>query len=177
MITERVKSELKQPVVFNSPGVKELIEQEVTEGIWLDPFAGGFIYPKTDKLQVITNDFNTRWDTDYNLDVYDFFQEVYKDNYYDGIILNPPLTPTEMKQDFARVGRYLEKRYVLVSFYTEMRSFCQRMTKPDGKIIIVSYNSGGMSKSNGYEIERLRLVCFGKRNQDLICTVNRKADN
>lgn len=49
---------------FSIKPIKELISKELTNGVWIDPFAN------TNKLANITNDLNPKFDTDYHLDAF-----------------------------------------------------------------------------------------------------------
>lgn len=51
---------------FDIKPIKELILDEYTEGLWIDPFAN------QNKIASITNDLNTDYDTDYHMDALDF---------------------------------------------------------------------------------------------------------
>lgn len=45
---------------FSIKPIKELLQEEVDDGIWLDPFA------RNSKIATITNDLNPNCDTDYH---------------------------------------------------------------------------------------------------------------
>ena len=51
---------------FEIKPIKELILSEMTDGLWIDPFANN------NKFARITNDLNPEFDTDYHLDALEF---------------------------------------------------------------------------------------------------------
>ena len=53
---------------FEIKPIKSLIEEEMTDGLWIDPFAN------RNKLATVTNDLNTEYDTDFHMDALDFMK-------------------------------------------------------------------------------------------------------
>ena len=45
----------------------------------------------------------------------------------------------------------------------------------NGKVISFGWNSGGIGKKNGFEIEKILLVNHGSQHNDTICTLEVKA--
>lgn len=43
-----------------------------------------------------------------------------------------------------------------------------------GKVISFGWNSCGIGKTRGFEIERILIVCHGGHHNDTICTVEKK---
>ena len=52
---------------FQIKPIKEMLTEEITEGLWIDPFAN------TNKFAQITNDLNPEFDTAYHMDALDFY--------------------------------------------------------------------------------------------------------
>lgn len=61
---------------FSIKPIKELLEEEIQGGIWLDPFA------RDSKIATITNDLNTEFETDFHLEATEFLK-LFPDNYAD----------------------------------------------------------------------------------------------
>lgn len=57
---------------FEIKPIHDLITSEMTDGLWIDPFAN------RNKFASITNDLNHDYDTDYHLDALDFFWSNHK---------------------------------------------------------------------------------------------------
>ena len=75
---------------FRIKPIKELLMQEITDGLWVDPYAGE-CSPAT-----ITNDLNPERPTDYHLQAIDFLKK-FKEKSVDGVLYDPPI--------FAKTGK------------------------------------------------------------------------
>jgi len=53
---------------FSIKPIHNLIEEEITEGLWIDPFAN------ENKFATITNDLNPKFNTDYHIDALEFLK-------------------------------------------------------------------------------------------------------
>ena len=53
---------------FDIKPIHALITEELTDGLWIDPFAN------QNKLATITNDLSLEFDTDYHMDALDFMK-------------------------------------------------------------------------------------------------------
>lgn len=71
---------------FDIKPIKELIQSELTNGTWIDPFAN------QNKLAAITNDLNPDFDTDYHMDALDFLK-TFQNESVDGVLYDPPYSP------------------------------------------------------------------------------------
>lgn len=130
---------------FSIKPIKKLIEEEKTQGLWIDPYAN------TNKIADITNDLNTEYDTDYHLDALDFLK-MFDDYSVDGILWDPPYSPR---------------------FWSMQKKEISRIIKPNGKIITFGWNSGGVGKKYGFEIQRILLVPHDGWHNDTICVVEK----
>lgn len=68
---------------FDILPIRKLIEDELTAGVWIDPFAN------KNKLASITNDLNPDYDTDYHLDALQFMK-MFEAESIDGVLYDPP---------------------------------------------------------------------------------------
>jgi len=75
---------------FSIKPIKEMIAREITDGVWIDPFANN------NKLATITNDLNPEYDTDYHLDANDFLKQ-FEDESIDGVLYDPPYSPRHVR--------------------------------------------------------------------------------
>ena len=60
------------------------------------------------------------------------------------------------------------------SFWSKHKKEISRILKTGGKVITFGWNSGGIGKTNGFEISRILLVPHGGWHNDTICTVEIK---
>lgn len=153
---------------FDVKPIRELLDEELTEGIWLDPFAN------KSKVATITNDLNKDFDTDYHLDALDFLK-LFDDNSIDGILYDPPYSPRQISECYNNVGIEVTGETTRSSFWTKHKKEISRIVKPNGKVITFGWNSGGIGMSNGFQIKRILLVPHGGWHNDTICTVEIRA--
>lgn len=154
---------------FSIKCIAKLIEKykDSTDGIWIDPFANN------NKLADITNDLNEEYDTDYHLDALDFLR-TFEDNSISGILYDPPYSPRQVSESYKNVGMNVVSEMTRASFWSNHKKEISRILKKDGIVITFGWNSGGIGKKNGFEIEEILLVPHGGWHNDTICTVEKK---
>lgn len=90
-------------LTFTIQPIKHLIYEELTDGLWLNPFANETkLYRENTKI--IYNDLNPKFDVDYHLDALDFLK-LYEDNSIDGVLFDPPYSLYQLKEVYDSVGR------------------------------------------------------------------------
>ena len=137
---------------FDIPPIKTLLREEVNlEQYWIDPFAN------RNKIASVTNDLNPEYDTDYHLDALDFLKS-FGDETVDGVLYDPPFSPRQSSECY----KANHKREI------------SRIVRVGGKVITFGWNSGGIGRKYGFEIERILLVPHGGWHNDTICTVEVK---
>ena len=152
---------------FEIKPIHDLIVDELTEGLWIDPFAN------RNKLASITNDLNTEYDTDYHLDALDFLK-LFNDDSVDGVLYDPPYSPRQVSECYNNVGYNVTWDTTKASFWGNHKREISRIVKIGGKVITFGWNSGGIGYKYGFEIERVLLVPHGGWHNDTICTVEVK---
>lgn len=152
---------------FDIKPIKELIQSELTNGIWIDPFAN------RNKLATVTNDLNPVFDTDYHMDALDFLK-IFDDSSVDGVLYDPPYSPRQVTECYQGVGMNVTNETTRASFWGNQKKEISRIVKPGGKVITFGWNSGGIGRKYGFEITRILLIPHGGWHNDTICTVEIK---
>ena len=152
---------------FEIKPIRALIDEEMTNGLWIDPFAN------RNKLATVTNDLNTDFDTDYHLDALEFLK-MFDDNSVDGVLYDPPYSPRQVSECYNNVGYNVTWDTTKASFWGNHKREISRIVKLGGKVITFGWNSGGIGSKYGFEIERILLVPHGGWHNDTICTVEVK---
>lgn len=152
---------------FDIKPIKELIQSELTNGTWIDPFAN------QNKLAAITNDLNPDFDTDYHMDALDFLK-TFQNESVDGVLYDPPYSPRQVTECYQGVGMNVTSETTRASFWGNQKKEISRIVKPGGKVITFGWNSGGIGRKYGLEITRILLVPHGGWHNDTICTVEVK---
>ena len=152
---------------FDIKPIHDLITEELTDGLWIDPFAN------TNKLATITNDLNKDYDTDYHMDALDFMKMFDSDS-VDGVLYDPPYSPRQVSECYNNVGYNVTWDTTKASFWGNHKREISRIVKLGGKVITFGWNSGGIGYKYGFEIQRILLVPHGGWHNDTICTVEVK---
>lgn len=152
---------------FDIKPINSLIKEELTDGLWIDPFAN------KNKMATITNDLNPEFDTNYHLDALDFFK-MFDEASVDGILYDPPYSPRQVSECYNNFGIKVTQDTTKASFWGNQKKEISRIVKAGGKVITFGWNSGGIGQKYGFEIQRILLVPHGGWHNDTICVVETK---
>lgn len=174
MIIDRVWA-MPNHKTFTIKPIRELILNELVEGIILDPFAheGSIREVMTNKQIYITNDLDPIYKTDYNLDALDFLKQ-FKDESVDMILYDPPYSPRQVSECYTSLGKTVNWQTTQASYWGDQKKEIARILKLNGKVITFGWNSGGIGKTKGFEIVKILLVPHGGWHNDTVCTVEIK---
>ena len=152
---------------FTIKPIKQLLEEELTDGIWVDPFAG------MNSPATIKNDLNPDIPADYHMDAIDFLK-LQPDNSIDGVLFDPPYSVRQVAECYKGFGINVTQEMTRMNFYSDMKKEIARIVKPNGKVICFGWTSMGIGKTRGFEMTRILLVPHGGQKNDTICTVEIK---
>ncbi|RWQ69824.1 adenine-specific DNA methylase [Bacillus cereus] len=150
---------------FDMKPIKDLLNEEITPGVWIDPYAN------KSKYASITNDLNPEFDTDYHMDALDFLK-MFQDNHVNGVLYDPPYSPRQIKEAYESFG--LDTKGGLLtrsSYWGNQKDEIARIVTPGAKVICFGWNSNGMGKKRGFTLSRMLIVAHGGNHNDTICTV------
>lgn len=153
---------------FNIKPINELIHRYLKEDMLVvDPFANA------NKLATITNDLDPQYDTDYHLDALDFLKQI-EDNSVDLVLYDPPYSQRQVSESYRKLDMSVNMKTTQNSYWTKQKREITRIVKQGGYVISCAWNSGGIGKKYGFEIEEILLVAHGSWHNDTITTVERK---
>lgn len=152
---------------FDIKPIKEFIYSSLTEGVMIDPFAN------KNKIASITNDLDPQYNTDYNLDALDFLK-MFDDNSVDMVLYDPPYSPRQVSECYTQLGKTVNMQTTQASYWSNHKREIGRIVRQSGKVITFGWNSGGVGKKYGFEIEKILLVAHGGWHNDTICTLEYK---
>lgn len=92
----------------------------------------------------------------------------------DRILWDPPYSPRQVTECYKNVGIKTTNKTTQSSFWSMQKKEISRIIKPNGEIITFGWNSGGVGKKYGFEIQRILLVPHGGWHNDTICVVEKK---
>lgn len=153
---------------FTIRPIAELLKEEMTGELWIDPFAGEHSPAK------ITNDLNPGRPTDYHMDAVEFLRG-FPDNSVDGVLYDPPYSQRQVKECYDGIQGNL-KWDGRMTFWSESKNEIARIVKQGGKVICFGWNSMGLGAKRGFTMQRILLVQHGGSRNDTICTVEVKGD-
>ena len=153
---------------FEIKCIKDLINRYIDKDcISIDPFAN------KNKIAKITNDIDTSFDTDFNLDANDFLT-TFNDSSVDFILYDPPYSPRQVSECYKKLGMTVNMQTTQASFWSVLKKNIARISKKDAIVISFAWNSNGIGKNNGFEIVEIMIVAHGGNHNDTICVVERK---
>ena len=153
---------------FNIKPINELIHRYLKEDMLVvDPFANA------NKLATITNDLDPQYDTDYHLDALDFLKQI-EDNSVDLVLYDPPYSQRQVSESYRKLDMTVNMETTQNSYWTKQKREIARIVKQGGYVISCAWNSGGIGKKYGFDIEEILLVAHGSWHNDTITTVERK---
>lgn len=156
---------------FKIKPIKKLLERYVDQNkIWIDPFSG------ENSPATITNDLNPEIDADYHMDAREFLK-MFNDKYADGIIYDPPYSPTQVKRVYDDIGIHVTHEETKTTFWSNAREEISRVIKKNGIVISCGWNSNGVGKTRGFEIIEILMVPHGGIHNDTIVVVEKKIKN
>lgn len=153
---------------FSIKLIHELINRYLKEDLLVvDPFANA------NKLATITNDLDPQYDTDYHLDALDFLKQI-EDNSADLVLYDPPYSPRQVSESYRLLEMSVNMATTQSSYWSRQKREIARIVKRGGYVISCAWNSGGIGKKYGFEIQEILLVAHGGWHNDTIVTVERK---
>jgi hypothetical protein len=153
---------------FTIKPIRELIAQEWTKGVWVDPFAG------ENSPAQITNDLNPVRPTTHHMDALEFLKSLPNES-ADGVLFDPPYSITQAKQCYDEFGAdKLDVSVTSMQYWGDCKTEICRILKPGGKVLCFGWNSMGVGINRGFEMSRVLIVPHGGSKNDTICTVEVK---
>ena len=152
---------------FDIKPIKEVIDKYMVEGVIIDPFAN------KNKIATITNDLDEQYDTNYHMDATDFLK-MFEDNSVDMVLYDPPYSPRQVSECYKNLGKTVNMKTTQASYWSNQKKEIGRILKPNGIVITCGWNSGGIGKKYGMEIQEILLVPHGGWHNDTIVTVEKK---
>ncbi len=149
---------------FKIKPIKELVDRYVGDGVrWIDPFAG------YNSPCAITNDINPDAPTIYHEEAVDFLKRF---DSCKGIIYDPPYSVRQISECYKKYGLKVTQETTQAKWYKNVKDEIARIY-PE-YIISCGWNSGGVGKTNGYNIIEILLVPHGGIHNDTIVTVEQR---
>ena len=143
--------------------VQSLLAKYVS-GNFADPFAGLYS-PAT-----FRNDIEENRNATHKMDALDFLKS-FDDKVLDGVLFDPPYSVEQCLRKYTPRFKGTAGR---AEYWAKCKDEIKRIIIPGGLAISFCWDSTGMGKVRGFQIEEIVLVCHGACHNDTIITVERK---
>ena len=87
---------------------------------------------------------------------------------------DPPYSPRQVSECYRKLGLTVDTKTTQSSYWSQQKQQISRIVKPNGIVITCSWNSGGVGKKYGFEIQEILLVAHGGWHNDTIVVVEKK---
>ena len=151
---------------FQIQPIAEFLDQEI-EGFTVDAFSG------QSELADLRNDLNPTSPSQHHMDAIEFLKTL-KSNSIDTVLFDPPYSPRQLSESYKNIGKPVSKQDTTNSMWSKAKDEYARVVKLGGKAICFGWNSNGLGKNRGFNLERIMLVPHGSGHNDTIVTVERK---
>jgi len=156
---------------FSIKPIKELIDGYIDSPALdvADPFCNG----KRWSVGTVTNDLDKSLEANFHMDALDFLKML-KDESMDVVLFDPPYSPRQVSECYKKLGKTVNMQTTQASYWGDMKKEISRILKPLGVCLTFGWNSGGIGKKYGMDIEEILMVAHGGWHNDTIVTVDRK---
>lgn len=153
---------------FQIRPIAELLTRYNVGSGWADPFAG------QSRLCEYRNDLNPANQQPSQVEALDFIQTL--SGPLRGVVFDPPYSLTQVARSYSNFGLKFKGKENPTGGFPRVKNAIIALVEPNGVVISFGWNSCGMGKTRGFELEEILLVCHGGNRNDTIVTVERKRD-
>jgi hypothetical protein len=154
---------------FDIKPIGELIEEYRPSGalVSVDPFAN------KNRIADICNDIDPQYDCDHQMDALVFLKKLSTSG-TDFLLFDPPYSPRQVSEVYKSLDMTVNMQTTQSSFWGNLKKEISRVVACGGIVMSFGWNSGGIGKSNGFEIIEVLIVAHGGWHNDTIVTVEQK---
>lgn len=149
---------------------RKRLEKAIVGSTIIDPFANDSCL---NHLCDFTNDIDPNARTTHHLDAIEFLQG-FADKSVDLILFDPPYSPRQISECYKKFDKTVNMQTTQSSFWGNIKKEIARISAPKAVVITCGWNSGGIGKGMGFEIDKILLVAHGGWHNDTITTVEIK---
>ena len=157
-------------LTFSIKPIRELIESVIID---CEKICDPFVRNSPFKYRCVSNDLDTEIEADFHMDAVEFMQSR-ADSEFDALLFDPPYSVRQVAECYKKMGLTVNMATTQSSFWTKLKHEVARIVKPGGVVVCCGWNSGGIGKTFGFDIEQILLVPHGGPHNDTIVTVEKK---
>lgn len=163
--------EMPNSNTFDINCIEKLIHRYYRKDMYsVDPFAN------KSRLATVTNDLNPDMKCNFSMDATDFLK-MFDDNSVDFLFYDPPYSLRQVSECYKNVGIEVTMETTQSSWRSKHIDEISRIMKAGGVVMCFGWNSAGVGKVRGFNIEEILLIAHGGSHNDTIVTVERKLKN
>jgi len=155
--------EMPSRFTFKMRAVSALLSREMS-GVWADPFCGEYSPAQ------IRNDADQRREADSHRDGLHFLKD-FETDALDGVLFDPPYSTEQALRKYKPIHQGTAGR---AEYWARCKDEIARVVVLGGKAICFGWDSTGIGKTRGFELQRILMLCHGACHNDTIVTVERK---
>lgn len=152
---------------FKMPPVSRLLTRFFVGERWADPFCG------ESELAEFRNDLNPENGKAQSHQKAFEFLASFQDCSLDGVLFDPPYSPRQISECYKSIGLSVGMSDTQ-NQWTREKNEISRIVKKGGTVISFGWNSNGIGKKRGFEIQEILLVAHGSSHNDTIVVVERR---
>ncbi|KKN31714.1 hypothetical protein LCGC14_0821370 [marine sediment metagenome] len=156
---------------FSIPPIAVFIDKYLRAStVSIDPFARDFT------RATYTNDLNPDTLASSHVDSLDFLRGLDDSGVLaDLIIFDPPYSPRQVKECYNGIGLKMKQEDAQrTCSWVREKEIIHDLLEVGGVFLYFGWDSMGMGRTRGYQIEEILLVCHGPGHNDTICMAERK---
>ena len=157
---------------FSIKPINELVSRVIAnchEGAVIDPFFGKSPFGE----YCVSNDINPEIDADFHIESLDFLKG-YASQTCGIVLFDPPYSPRQVSECYKKLDMTVNMQTTQSKFWGDMKKEISRIVMVGGCVVSCGWNSGGIGKTHGFEIEEILMVAHGGWHNDTIVTIERK---
>lgn len=155
-------------LTFSMPPLHALLKRICKPNlIIVDPFANN------SKFATITNDLNPDTSADYHMDALDFLKTI-ESNSVDIVLYDPPYSPRQVSECYKEFGYSVTALDTSAHWRKAHLDEIARIVKIGGKCVSCGWNTNGVGKKRGFEIEQILDLAHGGSHNDTLITIEQK---
>lgn len=159
---------------FDVPHIRGFVQKYLLKSmVSVDPFA------RNKRWATYTNDLNPGTNAVHHMDAEDFLKMLAEQGVKaDLVIFDPPYSPRQIAECYQQIGKTPTMQDTQsAALYSRVRNVIMPLISDNAVVLSFGWNSCGMGKKHGFEIEEVMLVCHGAAHNDTICLAERRRPN
>lgn len=152
---------------FDCIPIKNLLSRYEIGAGWIDPFCG------QNSVAEFRNDLNPEnTNAQYHLEALEFLN--LQDWPIHSALFDPPYSLTQVSKSYADIGLKFHGKENPTGGFPKVKDRLAELLPTNGVCISFGWNTSGLGKNRGFEIEEILIVAHGGNRNDTLVTVERK---